>query len=276
MKTRFEVQRLIATIAIALFWMSLGRANAGSLSLEAHEIGSQGISHSNWETDWGSYDRTYTNGKRLLVTVRDMSQRIASCDVAVYFIAHPAFRPTLRFIYDRQSFSPQFRGRTEISGPVNAQSLHSRIQNYATLGETYSSGADFDGWVVVGRSNGEIFDVKASSQTLLEIAQENPRQQQSLAKMVATYERVPDARHASQPARPRPNPEPSPAIAASPPSGPKTAVLAAPIVIQAQQGSTTLPIGTSVELVSQDASNARIRYSGRDLIIPSYAIANPK
>jgi hypothetical protein len=52
--------------------------------------------------------------------------------------------------------------------------------------------------------------------------------------------------------------------------------LAQPVVVQAQYGSTTLPIGTEVELVSQDASSAHIRYAGRELIIPSSAVTQSK
>jgi hypothetical protein len=52
--------------------------------------------------------------------------------------------------------------------------------------------------------------------------------------------------------------------------------LARRVIVQALYGSTTLPVGTEVELVSQDASNAHIRYAGRDLIIPSAAIMHSK
>jgi hypothetical protein len=205
-----------------------------------------------------------------------MSGRIASCDVTVYFIAHPVFQPNTRFIYDRQLFSPQFRGRTEVSGPVNAEGLSSRVLKLALIGEAYSKGADFDGWIVIGSYNGETFDIRASSETLLEVAQENPRQKQSLAKMVAGYERASGSQPASQPPRISPKLEPSTATAASVAAPQQTSVLAKPVLIQAQQGSVTLPAGTSVELISQDASNARIRYSGRDLIIPRDAIENPR
>jgi hypothetical protein len=172
-----------ATLALAV------SIRAGSLSLEAHEIGTNDSFHSNWE-DWGSYDRVYHRGKRILVTVRDFSKKIPECDVSVYFVAHQVFNSNNRFIYDRKEFSPQFRGRIEISGPVNAAELRARIVNLAGLGQVYGSGADLDGWIVVGKIDNRIFDVRASNQTLLEIAQENPRQSQSLAEMVADYEKA--------------------------------------------------------------------------------------
>ena len=163
---------------------------AGSLSLEAHEIGTNDSFHSNWQTDWGSYDRTYHRGKRILVTVRDFSRKIPMCDISVYFVAHQVFNSNDRFIYDRKEFSPQFRGRIEISGPVDAAELRARIVNLAGLGQVYGSGADLDGWIVVGKVDNRIFDIRASNQTLLEIAQGNERQAQSLAEMIGDYEKA--------------------------------------------------------------------------------------
>jgi S1-C subfamily serine protease len=53
-------------------------------------------------------------------------------------------------------------------------------------------------------------------------------------------------------------------------------ILSQPVIVQAQSGSTTLPVGTEVELVSDDGSNAHIRYAGRDLLVPSSAITRSK
>jgi hypothetical protein len=178
-------------IAVRLVCLSLcASVHAGSLSLDAHETGTDNSFHSNWETDWGSYDREYHRGKRIVVTVRDFSRKLASCDVSVYFVAHPLFNPNVRFIYDRKQFSPEFRGRIEVAGPVDAAELKARVTNYALLREQYGTGADLDGWIVIGRYNGQVFDIRASSQTLLEIAQANPRQSQTLSQMIEDYERT--------------------------------------------------------------------------------------
>jgi len=66
------------------------RAQAAGLSLDAHEISSGNPFQSNWETWWGSYDRSYAYSKRLLVTVRDLSGRVPSCDVDVFLLAAPS------------------------------------------------------------------------------------------------------------------------------------------------------------------------------------------
>jgi hypothetical protein len=57
---------------------------------------------------------------------------------------------------------------------------------------------------------------------------------------------------------------------------PETPRLTQPVIIQAQYGNTTLPIGTEVELVFKDAAYAHIRYAGREFVIPSSAVAQSK
>ncbi len=182
------VKKVIFLCLAAVVTPISGRA--GSMSLEAHEIGTNDSFHSNWETDWGSYDRDYHRGKRILITVRDFSRKIPQCDVSVYFVAHPVFNPNVHFIYDRKEFSPQFRGRIEVIGPVDAGELRARVINLAALGERYGSGADLDGWIVVGKLSGRVFDIRASNQTLLEAAQANPRQPQTLTSMIDEYEKT--------------------------------------------------------------------------------------
>ena len=163
---------------------------AGSLSLEAHEIGTNDSFHSNWETGWGAYDRNYHRGKRLLVTVRDFSRKVSQCKISVYFLAHPVFNPGIHFIYDRKEFFPQFLGRMEVVGPVTAQPLSARVVSLPDIGQMYGRGSDIDGWIVVGRLDDEIFDIRASNQTLLAIAQGDPRQEQTLTDLVYSYEKM--------------------------------------------------------------------------------------
>jgi hypothetical protein len=184
-RDRYSAAVRLTLAAIALL-LPLG-AHAGSLSLEAHEIGTRDGFQSACETDWGSYDRDYARGKVLLVTVRDLSRKVPECDVTVYFIARPVGSPNGRFIYHRAEFPVHFRGRIELSGPVNAPELHARIVNLAAVGRRYGNGADMDGWIVVGRLNEKVFDVRASSQTLLDIARAEPRDPASLVRMDREY-----------------------------------------------------------------------------------------
>jgi hypothetical protein len=64
-----------------------------------------------------------------------------------------------------------------------------------------------------------------------------------------------------------------PKVSATHEATPATVTLSQPVTIP---GGPTLPIGTAVELVSEDGSNARIRYSGYDVIVPSWAITQSK
>ena len=64
-----------------------------------------------------------------------------------------------------------------------------------------------------------------------------------------------------------------PKVSATHEATPATITLSQPVTIP---GGPTLPIGTAVQLVSEDGSNARIRYSGYDVIVPSWAITQSK
>jgi hypothetical protein len=161
--------------------------SARSLSLDAHEIGTADGYQSYWETDWGSYDREYARGKRILVTIHDVSRKVPKCQIDVYFIARPLFQPYSHFIYDHRRLFPQLRGRLEIKGPVAAHDLHARMVNLAALGRQYGRGADMDGWIVIGKVGGRVFGIHASSQTLLAVAQNDSRQNETLSDLIAQY-----------------------------------------------------------------------------------------
>jgi hypothetical protein len=161
-----------------------------SLSLDAHEIGTADGYQSYWETDWGSYDRDYSRGKRILVTIRDFSRKVPKCQIDVYFIARPLFQPYQHFIYDHRRLFPQLRGRLEVSGPVAARDLHARMLNLAALGEQYGRGADMDGWIVVGKAGDRVFGMRASSQALLAIAQNDSGQNETLSDLIEQYNAV--------------------------------------------------------------------------------------
>lgn len=82
------------------------------------------------------------------------------------------------------------KGRLEVIVDVVAPDLKSSVQNYAALGRRYVAGADIDGRIVVGEYDRQAFQVRASSQTLLEIAQGSPRQSVLLAAMIADYQKA--------------------------------------------------------------------------------------
>ncbi len=161
--------------------------DARSLSLEVHEIGTADGYQSYWENDWGIYDREYACGKRILVTIHDFSRKVRKCQIDVYFIARPLFQPDERFIYDHRRLFPQMRGRLEIKGPVAARDLHARMLNLAALGRSYGRGADMDGWIVIAKVGSRVFGMRASSQTLLAVAQNDSRQHETLSDLIEWY-----------------------------------------------------------------------------------------
>ena len=165
-----------------------------SLSLSAHEIGTADSYQSRWEGDWGSsYDRSYTRGKRILVTIRDTSRKVPKVQVDVYFVARPVLDPATHFIYDHRRLFPHLRGRIEINGPVAAVDLHARMVNLSGLGgPIYGKGADMDGWIAIGSVDDHVFGIAASSRTLEAIAREDPSSPERLSDLVNGYRK---ARH---------------------------------------------------------------------------------
>src|SRR5438105_3902936 len=158
------------TLAIALGALAIvSSANAGALSLEAHETGTGDARISNWETDWGSYDRDFSRSKKIAVTLHNMSRKPAPFAITVYFIAKPTVAPSQSgydarrlFIYDRKEHAGEFHNEIELSGAFASRNLKSNVEHYEVLGVESASGDDMIGWVVLGYSNGGIFGLAAS------------------------------------------------------------------------------------------------------------------
>ncbi len=163
-----------------------------SLSLSAREIGTADGYQSYSETDWGSYDRDYARGKRILVTVHDTSRKVPRVRIDVYFMARPVFDPATHFIYDHRRLFPHLRGRIEINGPVAAVDLHARVLKLAPLGQIHGRGADMDGWIVIGSAGDQVFGVAASSRTLEAIAKEDPNSPERLSDLMNGYKNAGD------------------------------------------------------------------------------------
>src|SRR5882724_6908136 len=159
-------------------------AIAGSLDLEAHETGTADGTYTNWSTDYGIYDRDFRRRKRIIITVRDFSRKVPSVMVHVYFIGHPMGNTGPLFVYGDEEASVELHGNLEVTGEVDAPPLDANIRNYAALGVAYVSGADIDGWIVIGEFEGNVFQTRASRQVLLDLANNQP---ETLQTMVAAY-----------------------------------------------------------------------------------------
>lgn len=163
--------------------------NIGSLSIDAHESGTISTFDILWQTDWGSYDRDNHQAKKLLVTVHDLSRKIPKVDVEIFFIARNLGTRGLE-IYKRADIPVEMKGLIEVTGYVQSPLIKMNEQNYAALGQHYASGLQMAGWIVRGKFDGQIFQVRASDQTLLEIAQGNARQPVTLEALISELPRT--------------------------------------------------------------------------------------
>ena len=264
-------------------------ARAGSLNLEAHESGTGDGTYTKWYTDYGSYDRDFHRTKRIVIAVRDLSRKSPPILVRVYFIAHPQGRTGPLFVYGEAAIPVDLEGKLEITGEVDAPSLQANIRRYVGLGVIYQSGADIDGWIVVGETMDGPFQIRASRQGLLDLATQRPDE---LEEMIAQY-RSRTGRSASLPSRSRERAvlSPTPAAAASPnrerrpvaestPAGvtkpppstaspaPQMVTLLRPVMLQVQYGSITLPAGTKLQVVKRHGADVIVRYMDAEHAIP--------
>ncbi len=167
---------------VAVFFISVAAAvsvRAGALSLEAHEIGTGDAQISNWETNYGSYDRDFSRSKNILVTLHNLSRKPVPFAITVYFIAKPTvapgsvgYDPRTLFIYDRREHAGELHNELELRGTFSSGKLGANITHYEALGVESASGADMIGWIAVGYSEGQRFGGAASSQELLQLAQD--------------------------------------------------------------------------------------------------------
>src|SRR5207248_8988682 len=85
--------------------------------LDAHETSTGQNTDHNWETDWGSYDRTYSQDKRIVIAVHDVRRNSAICQIDVYFVGK-ALADEHLYIYGhrpiRLTVTEGIEARTEI------------------------------------------------------------------------------------------------------------------------------------------------------------------
>jgi hypothetical protein len=164
----------------------LAKAESGkpaALSLEAHETGTGDGTYNRWFVDWDYYSRDFVRQKRLLITIRDFSREVAEIKVQVYFIGHPMAREVPLFVYGHAIIPVELNGNLEVSGTIDAPPLEGHTSRIA--GVQMVHGSDIDGWIVIGEINNQRFQVRASRQRLLDLAQNGADQ---LDEMTAEYE----------------------------------------------------------------------------------------
>lgn len=272
-------------IAALIFLALASTATAGSLSLEAHEVGTQDERISNWETDYGSYNRDSIRSKKILVTLHNLSRKPVPFAVTVYFIGKPTVAPNsigydrrIFFIYDRREHAGEFHDEIELKGTFSSHAVASNVTHYEALGVESASGADMIGWIAIGYSEGHYFGVAASNQELLQLAE--GKSHQSFDKMIADYEKkghpttLSAKRPAASPDVPPPAEGPSQPIVASPPPQQQVAefvTLTRPVEVTITYGRATLPAGTRLKVVSHNDASVSAYYMGDTVVIPANA-----
>ena len=182
------VSKITTTLA-GLVVVSLQTAFAGSLSIEAHEVGTADGTLNRWFVDWDYFSRDFTRRKKLKITVRDFSRKVSAVTVQVYFIGHPMGNPEPLFVYGHASIPVEMRGNLEVVGAVDAPPIRARVTRID--GFERATGSDIDGWIVIGEHEGTPFQVRASRQALLNLGEKD---RQTLDAMVAEYEETKPSR----------------------------------------------------------------------------------
>ena len=159
------------------------RERLSGLSIEAHEVGTGDGTFNRWYIDPVTYSRDFLRQKTLLITVRDFSRSVPAVTIHVCFIGHPTEREVPLFVYGHVVVPVELKGDLEVSGTVDAPPLDAHITNLG--GVRYVHGSDIDGWIVVGEVSNQWFQVRASRQRLLDLAERKPEQ---LAEMIAAYD----------------------------------------------------------------------------------------
>ncbi len=278
--------RTVTLQSFALPWIIIAAAaSAGTrdLSLEAHEVGTGDAQISNWETNYGSYDRDFNRSKKVLVTLHNVSRKPAPFAITVYFIAKPTIAPgsigsdaRALFIYDRREHAGEFGRDLEIRGAFSSRTLGANITHYQLAGVEYASGADMIGWIVVGYSQGQRFGVAASSQELLQVA--NGQSRQSFEQMIAAYEKdhpsTLSAANASFSEPAASTATRAPQSHAAPPLQQQAELitLTRPIEVTIAYGKTKLPAGTRLKVVARTAAGITAYYMGDTVFIPPDAV----
>jgi len=154
--------------------------NVSSLSLEAHERATADGTQTRWTTTYGSYHRDYRRQKKIILIVHDLSRHAPPVTAHVYFVARQV-KDDRRFIYNAKELPIELHGQLEATVETEMPTLDASETYHSFINARYVSGADIDGWIVVGEVSGKTFGVKASGPALLDVAQHRD----ILDKMVA-------------------------------------------------------------------------------------------
>ncbi len=123
--------------------------------------------------------------RRIAITLSDPSRKASPITAQVYFIARRS-SDTPRFIYAHADLTLNLRGSAEARTEVEVPELKpDRPKKSPPLGFVFTGVGKADGWIAIAQTNGETFQVRASSPALLEVGEGKSRD--SLEALAAAY-----------------------------------------------------------------------------------------
>jgi hypothetical protein len=202
--------------------------------------------------------------------VRDVGRRLQNAEVWVYFVGRKLPQGGL-FIYNHAVLKVDLHGDIEASDEIAAPALSSHELHLAAARRHYSSGAQMESWIAIGRVGSSVFGEASSNQNLLEASRNG-----SLDKLIAEA-KIRDKKPEPIPALKENRPKlsstlsvlaVSPTVPANQRASQAFVTLTSPTEIATHYGKTVLPPGTRLRLVSRDGANVNAVYLDETVTIP--------
>jgi len=153
------------------------------ISMDVKETGTAKLKTVDWSTSYGSYDVAYYRDKDISVEVRNVGREPVKAVVTVYLVGK-SLATDGRHILSRRALPFDLRPISTETQSMRSEGVDSSILNLSALGERWVSGSKLEGWMAVAIIDGQIVLSRASTPTLVRIAEGD-----ELAKLVADFEK---------------------------------------------------------------------------------------
>ena len=160
--------KTIGIVSLVALLATASTTAGSSLLLKAKRIKTDKKTSTHWKTSWGSYHKTTKRSILVEVTVRNLSGEDTKATVESLFLAKGRVRSgkRTRWIYSARWNDIDLPARGSKRLVQNSGVLKYRREKYAALGQSYSEGAEFDGWIVRLMQDDNVLKVVASSKAL--------------------------------------------------------------------------------------------------------------
>lgn len=168
--------RIIVTGLTVLVLATAANAQAFAVAFDAKRLASiRDVKH-NWETDYGSFDRDFSQHITVAIQMRNMHSGKTNATLEVYFVAKDMTSET-RWVFDKSLENVEIDSAKELHLLKQSKPLAASVQNYAALGIKDSSGGTMDGYIIRLVSGGKAQRVAASSRLLDTVGHDDVRLQ---------------------------------------------------------------------------------------------------